>query len=180
MPTGAESADKNKALTRRLFNGRRFPKLLFILMPLILASSMQPTSVKAQAASTTVKLSDSFPFSFFNDCTGEIVSGVVQVKTTIHITIDANGGFHAHFHDVFNGRATGETSGTQYVGPQTDHDSLNASSGGALEETFTLDFRFLSQGSADNILTHILFHITVTPNGEVKKEIFTITEDCRG
>lgn len=44
-------ADKNKALTRRLFNGRtvRFPMLLLILMSLILASSVQPTSVKAQA-----------------------------------------------------------------------------------------------------------------------------------
>jgi Beta-ketoacyl synthase, N-terminal domain len=176
-------ADKNKALTRRLFNGRtvRFPMLLFLIfMALILAISLQPRSVKAQAASTTIKFSDSFPFSFFNDCTGEIVSGVVQFKTTIHITTDANGGFHAHFHDVFHGTAVGETSGTQYVGPQTDHDSFNASSGGALEETFTLNFRFLSQGSADNILTHILFHITITPNGNVTSEIFNITQECRG
>ena len=96
----AAATDNNKTLAR-LFNGRRFPMLLLILMPLMLASSMHPTSVKAQASSTTIKLSDSFPFSFFNDCTGEIVSGVVQVKTTIHMTADANGGLHARFHDVF-------------------------------------------------------------------------------
>ena len=44
-------ADKTKALGRRLFSGRtvRFPILLLILVSLILASSMQPTSVKAEA-----------------------------------------------------------------------------------------------------------------------------------
>src|SRR5882724_6816618 len=43
-------ADKNKALACRLFNGRtvRFPMLFLILMTLILAGSVQPTSVKAQ------------------------------------------------------------------------------------------------------------------------------------
>src|SRR5437867_306318 len=65
----------------------------------------------AKAENTTIKSSDSFPFSFFNNCTEEVVSGVVSVKTTIHITTDGNGGFHFHFHDVFNGRAVGETSG---------------------------------------------------------------------
>jgi hypothetical protein len=42
---------KNKPLTRRIFNGRtvRFRTLFLILMTLILASFVRPTSVKAQA-----------------------------------------------------------------------------------------------------------------------------------
>lgn len=178
--TTATSAYKNKALTRRFFNRRtvRFSMVLLILVSLFLAA--RPTSVQAQAASTTFKFSDSFPFSFFNNCTGEVVSGVVSVKGTVHETIDANGGYHFHLHEVYNGRAVGETSGIQYVGPQTDHESFNASSGGALEDTFTLNFRFISRGSADNILTHILFHITITPNGDVTSEISNITAVCRG
>jgi hypothetical protein len=139
-----------------------------------------PTSVMAQAASTTIKSSDSFPFSFFNECTGEFVSGVVTVKTTVHETLDANGGYHFHFHDVFMGRAVGETSGIQYVGPQTDHESFHVSSSGALEDTYTLNFRFISRGSTDNILTHGLFHITITPNGDVTSEIDNFTSACRG
>jgi hypothetical protein len=180
--TAATSADKNKVLIRRFFNGRtaRFSMLPLMLMSLLLASFALPTSVKAQAESTTTKFSDSFPFSFFNDCTGEFVSGIVNVKTTIHETIDANGGFHFHIHDVFNGRAVGETSGVKYVGPQTDHESFHASSSGALEDTFTLNFRFISQGKADNIQTHVLFHITITPNGDVTSEIENIREVCRG
>jgi len=178
--TAAASADKIKALTRHLFNERtvRFSMVVLILVSMFLAAG--PTSVQAQAASTTIKFSDSFPFSFFNNCTGEVVSGVVSVKTTVHETIDASGGFHFHFHDVFRGTAVGETSGIKYVGPQTDHESFHVSSSGALEDTFTLNFRFISQGSADNILLHILFHITITPNGDVTSEIANITDVCRG
>lgn len=161
-----------------------FAKGLRLLSPLLVVMLMVallvPTSVMAQAASTTIKSSDSFPFSFFNNCTGEFVSGVVNVKSTTHFTADTNGGFHATIHDVFNGRAVGETSGINYVGPQTDHESFHASSSGALEDTFTLNFRFISQGSADNILTHVLFHITITPNGDVTSEIDNITDTCRG
>jgi len=49
-----------------------------------------------------------------------------------------------------------------------------------LEETFTLNFRFISQGRTDNILTHILFHITITPNGVVTSETMTVTSACKG
>ena len=155
-------------------------KLSLLMVIMLMTALLAPTSAMAQAASTTIKFSDSFPFSFFNNCTGEVVSGVVSVKTTIHETIDANGGYHFHFVDVFLGRAVGETSGIQYVGPQTDHESFHVSSSGALEDTFTLNFRFISRGSADNILTHILFHTTITPNGDVTSEISNITEVCRG
>ena len=151
-----------------------------LVVVVLMAVLLVPTSVLAQPASTTIKFSDSFPFSFFNSCTGEVVSGVVSFKTTVHETIDASGGYHFHFHDVYNGRAVGETSGIQYVGPQTDHESFHVSSNGALEDTFTLNFRFISKGSADNILTHILFHVTITPNGVVTSEIANITEVCRG
>jgi hypothetical protein len=149
-------------------------------MPLILATSIPLASLKAQSGNATVKSSDAFAFSFFNDCTGEVVSGVVDVKSTLHVSPDGNGGFHAHIHNVFNGRAVGETSGIQYVGPQSDHDSFNNSSGGIVEETFTLNFRFLSNGPADNVLTHILLHVTVSPEGDVKTEILDVTEECRG
>src|SRR5687767_3401524 len=136
--TTAIPTDKNKALTRPLCQGRttRLPMLLFMVVSLLLASLAHPMSVQAQAENITIKFRDSFPFSFFNNCTGEVVSGVVSVKGTIHETIDASGGFHFHFHEVFNGRAVGETSGIQYVGPQTDHESFHVSSGGALEDTF--------------------------------------------
>jgi hypothetical protein len=151
-----------------------------ILLSLILAISAQLLSVTVIAQNSVEKFSDSFEFTFFDACTGEAASGVVNVKTTVHVFEDANGGFHAHIHNVFNGRAVGETSGIEYVGPQTDHDSFNASSGGTVEETFTVNFRFLSRGSADNVLRHVLFHTTISPDGDVKAEILNVTTECRG
>lgn len=156
----------------------RLISLLIVVMLMIVL--LAPTSVTAQATSTTIKFSDTFPFSFFNNCTGEVVSGVVSVQSTVHETIDANGGYHFHFQDVYMGRAVGETSGIQYVGPQTDHESFSVSSNGGLSDTFTVNFRFMGRGSADNILTHFLFHVTITPNGDVTSEISDITEVCRG
>lgn len=164
----------------KTFGKRLKLKLSLLVVIMLMVALLAPTSVLAQPASGTIKFSDSFPFSFFNECTGEFVSGVVSFKTTIHETIDARGGYHFHFHDVYNGRAVGETSGIQYVGPQTDHESFHVSSNGALEDTFTLNFRFISRGSADNILTHILFHVTITPNGVVTSEIDNVTFECRG
>lgn len=108
------------------------------------------------------------------------MSGVVSLKGTVHETIDASGGFHFRIHEVFNGRAVGETSGIQYVGPQTDHESFHVSSNGALEDTFTLNFRFISKGKTDNIQSHLLFHITITPNGVVTSELSHIRDVCRG
>ena len=132
------------------------------------------------ASAATFKSSGSFPFSFYNSCTGEVVTGVVSFKTTVHETIDASGGYHFDIHEQYLGKAVGETSGIQYVGPQTDHESFHVSSNGALEDTFTLNFRFNSVGSTDNILVHILFHITITPNGNFTSEIQNVTDTCRG
>ena len=177
--TATPSVHKNEALGS-LFHKMAARSRIILLLLMFLTSVAQPMAVQAQAASTTIKISDTFPFSFFNECTGEFVSGVVSVKTTIHETIDANGSYHFGIQDVFNGRAVGETSGMQYVGPQTDHESFHVSSNGALEDTFTLNFRFISLGSADNIQTHLLFHTTITPNGDVTSEITNFTEVCRG
>ena len=155
-------------------------KLSLLVVIILMAALLVPTSVMAGATNTTIKFSDTFPFSFFNNCTGEFVSGIVSVKGTIHETIDASGGFHFRIHEVFNGRAVGETSGIRYVGPQTDHESFHVSSNGGLSDTFTLNFRFISQGKADNIQAHLLFHITITPNGDVTSELATIRDVCRG
>ena len=155
-------------------------KLMVWLLVMVMLMAASVGSTSAAGSSTTIKFSDTFPFSFFNNCTGEVVSGVVSVKTTVHETIDAKGGFHFHFHDVFRGKAVGETSGIQYVGPQTDHESFQVSSNGALQDTFTLNFRFISKGSADNILLHLLFRVTITPNGDVTSELAKVTDTCRG
>ena len=142
------------------------------------AATMAPTPPGFNTA--PFKSSTSFPFGFFNECTGENVSGVVEQKSTIQLFTDANGGFHLLIHDVFTGRAVGETSGVQYVGPQSEHVSALDRSGEQFEFTDQRSFRFISEGGSDNLLVNVLIHLTVTPNGDVTSQVFQVTLDCTG
>jgi hypothetical protein len=139
---------------------------------------MAPTTPSFSPA--PLKSSNTFPFDFFNPCTGENVSGVVEQKSTIQLFADANGGSHLLIHDVFSGRAVGETSGIQYVGPQAEHVSVLDRSGEQFEFTDQRNFRFISEGGSDNLLLNVLIHLTVTPNGEVTSEVFLVTLACTG
>ena len=49
-----------------------------------------------------------------------------------------------------------------------------------MEETSTLNLRFISRGDTDNILTHFLFHTTIGPDGKVKTEFRNLTVECKG
>ena len=89
---------------------RAAAKCFVILIPLILATSVQPA---AQSRKAPVRVSDSIAFSFINDCTGESVSAVVNRKVTNQFFADASGGLHTHLHQVLSGRAVGESSGIQ-------------------------------------------------------------------
>jgi hypothetical protein len=165
-----------------MFTTKFSTKLITAVTILLLAlSSVQPAL--AQAASSTSKSSDTFLFSFFNDCTGEVVSAVVSGNSTIHKIIDADRGIiHLRLHDVYIARAVGETSGIQYVGTQIDQGGFQVAGTGVdgLAYTFTLSFRFISRGSTDNILTHILLHTTITPNGETIIDNIDYSYVCGG
>jgi hypothetical protein len=161
--------------------GTRLSMLFVFALAMTLLSFGLPTRTSAQAGNVIVPFQDTFPFSFFNDCTGEQVSGTVSLKGQLHITEDSSGGFHLRIHETFRGKAVGETSGTKYVGPQTDHESFHDNgSTPEFTDTFTLNFRFLSAGSSDNIISHALFHITVNASGEVTSFVDNFTEECRG
>lgn len=155
-------------------------RVLLVTASLILTSLTRPAPASAQAINIIMRFEDTIPFRSFNECTGEFVSGNVNVKGTAHITQDANGGLHLRLHQRFQGRAVGETSGTKYVGPQTDHRSIHSTTDGAVTDTFTLNFRFISKGRADNLQTHLLFHITVTADGVVRSFTDNFRMVCRG
>jgi hypothetical protein len=124
---------------------------------------------------------DSYPYRMFIDCTGEYVSGVVEFKFQLYITLDANGGFHGRVNVVFQGWAVGETSGIEYLGRQTDPESYQLNSSGTFSHTYSHSAKFISKGGADNYLSHYLLHITITPDGKVTSEIDEfIFDGCKG
>jgi hypothetical protein len=155
---------------------------LTALLALVGAAALAvATSAGADPENGTIHFSGSFPFSFFDVCTGEGVAGVVDFKASVHVFEDAAGGQHARFQETFHGTAVGLTSGLKYVGPETVHETFNDNGPtGQFEDTFTVNFHFNSEGSTDNVLLHGLIHITVNANGEVTSFIDNERFECTG
>lgn len=138
-------------------------------------------SVPAKAEQIKEEFSGSYSYRFFIECTGEFVSGVVEYRGQIFITIDAQGGFHGRTNTVFNGWAVGETTGTEFLGRQTDPESYQLNNNGTLTHSYSHSAKFISKGGADNYLSHFLFLITITPDGTVRHELEEFIYDgCRG
>jgi hypothetical protein len=137
-------------------------------------------SSPAKAEPINSKVTESFPFEYFDECTGEYVLFDVKVTTTEHYCIDGNGGFHGHFLQQWHCTGVGETSGIEYVGPQTDHGDSYEGSNGDFIGTYTENWVIISRGKADNLRGHVLSHITINANGEVTTEILKMTFECKG
>ena len=137
-------------------------------------------NILAKPEPKNIKIIDSFPLRYFNECTGEFLSCNVDVKTIVFNSIDANGGIHGHFIQQWHVTAVGETSGIKYVGPQTDHGDSYESADGVFVGTYTESWEIISRGGADNFLGRVRMHITINANGEVKSEIESFSFECKG
>lgn len=100
-----------------------------------------------------------------NDCTGAVVAVDVTFHVVLAVTSDAAGGFHLAFHRNIEGTGVNAATGTQYVVTQEDHNEFNVAQG--VEQTVLTHFNLISKGSAPNEVAQILFHITITPDGNV-------------
>jgi len=138
------------------------------------------TSNLAKAEVTNFEDTDSSPFSFFNDCTGENVTGTLYTYTRGQLVADGNGGTHARMHMLITGDAVGETSGIKYKGIATDYDCIISNSSGNSVQTFLIRSVFISQGSSDNFIEETQFRATITPDGEVKAVITSDEFECKG
>lgn len=145
------------------------------------AMGVSDVSVPAKAEQIKTQYSDILPHRTFNECTGEYVSGSVEYKMHIFITLDPHGGYHGRANVVYQGWAIGETTGTEYLGRQTDPESYQLNSSGAFTHTFSHHVTFISKGGADNYLSHFLLRITITPDGTVRNEFEDFIYDgCGG
>lgn len=100
-----------------------------------------------------------------NDCTGEVIAVDATFHVVLAVTSDAAGGFHVAFHRNVQGTGVNATTGTQYIVTQEDHNEFNVAQG--VEQTVLTHFNLISKGSAPNEVAQILFHITITPDGNV-------------
>jgi hypothetical protein len=111
-----------------------------------------------------------FPLTvlFFDDCTGEMISGEGQVCIASSFRMDNSGGGHASFQFRSDFTAVGLTSGRRY----TEHDSANdvaniSGNNGQYSATFTQIYHVNTPGGGNNLSLKELFHITFNANGEI-------------
>lgn len=115
-----------------------------------------------------------------NPCNGELVDFSGTLHEVISETFDSSGGIHFDDHFNIHVTATGETTGTNYVGNQEEHLTENFNSGGSITVTEPFTFSEISKGSAPNFIEHALYHVTVNPDGTVTSFIDTYSAECRG
>jgi hypothetical protein len=120
--------------------------------------------------------STTMPIDFIrsNDCTGE----QVELSGTIHLVSQTqrDGSIVGHF-NYQNVRGVGLTSGTTYRASTIDTFRLKAPFPSDI--TSVSSFHLISQGTQDNLLVHVLFHMTVNANGEVTAFIDDLSIQCR-
>jgi hypothetical protein len=137
----------------------------FILAAMLVVSIASAPSRSATQSNPVQHFEDGFAASMFNDATGEIVDLQVSVKSTLHIVESSGGQAHLMVKDVFSGRGKGQSSGTAYIGNQSDSFSVVVGKGFA--ETSNLHFSLISKGGAANLEVRALFHVTMDANGVI-------------
>ncbi len=148
--------------------------------------SMLVTAIMAMvlilpAAQAAVIVNEELPISILipNDCTGDIISSSTTIHQVLAITDDGAGGFHVKTHlNTQDGSAVGLPSGLKYEVRNSNNFEMNVKAG--QEQTFTMTFKLISQGGADNLVVKGVFHITINPDGTVTSFVDTFTTECRG
>lgn len=152
---------------------------LFLIVVVLLA--FVPSSLFAQAIVNHDVIEDTFTFRSFNECTGEFMAGEMDVRVIDHsVTNDKR---HSYKHTIrFDGYAVGELTGTEYQVKQgwTYKGSYDLEDGYPQVATYPEYLRFISKGSADNLVMKILRHMVWNANGELTVEISDYSWECRG
>ena len=142
-----------------------------------------PLAAYAAAQSTTTV--EDFPVdeTDFVPCAaggaGEEVHLTGKIHVVIHSTLDGAGGAHVKLHASDQGiSGTGLTTGDKYQRTGATNIELNGKVG--VEETAGATFNFIGQGgNENNFLVHVLFHITVNPNGSVTAFVDILNVECK-
>jgi hypothetical protein len=120
---------------------------------------------------------------FPNPCTGEgitITGGSLQWVS--HVTEDQHGGLHVSIRGNAQGVvAEGEATGAMYRLAGDFWAEWNIRPGGLPFTTTVVEVHnVISSGPSDNVVVHILWHLTVGADGEVTAAVDSFRGECRG
>lgn len=118
--------------------------------------------------------------TLFNPCTGELIDFEGQGHISVHGVMNNNKfSFHSHF-NTQGIHGVGQTSGLTYTGNEADNYSVNGSlTNPTLVITETQSFKMITAGGGNNFVVKALFHVTVTPNGDVTTLVDNFSIECQ-
>ncbi len=162
---------------------KRHPMISLIGILGLVACSEAPTDPVAQAGlRPSLALYDNVRVAFSGVATGCPGSEDVLVSGTEHdlftAAIDQNGAAHLNGHVTFNFTGTGMVSGREYVGREQFTLDQTASSAGLRTITQIFHAALIAKGEGPTIRIQGVFHLTVTPNGDVTASVDSIRQEC--
>jgi hypothetical protein len=186
---GASAASHSRASRIRRLGAVAASAVMALVVSVLLApaaSAEASVSVSEQTVAVT-----NFPVQLVgcvNSGNGEVVLINGSLHTVTALRDDADGGFHVTTHaNLADTSGLGIVSGDTYrvtdtAGGFGQRLSLYFPSANAPPQSVTQsrDVRFISVGSADNLLLRFTVHQTINANGELTVQNVTIEQICVG
>jgi hypothetical protein len=144
------------------------------------SAAAQPSFLRTAEHTTTV---DPFEATTQEECVGELVTFVGEVRTTVNSVSDPDGnGLHVTSTSITHAIGIGQTTGTKYLWQDASRISFDTPSIEAPHGTFTSQdvFRVVSQGPVDNLVFVFDQHTTVTGTGVEKLTVDNLRIECVG
>lgn len=115
-----------------------------------------------------------------NGGAGEDVALSGELVVTNHEVTDADGGSHTR-QMMRPQRVTGvgATSGKKYQGTGMGFWSDGQTSDGGSVYTYVQNFRIIGQGPGNNLLVHMVTHVTTNANGDVTADVDLSSNACK-
>ncbi len=151
-----------------------------VVMAAIVALAAGTALAQANDGATSIR--EPFTAEGFNPCNGEtyFVEGFLHFVS--NTTVDSSGTPHEVLHlNQVGVKGVGE-SGATYSFIATNNINSMPLDMSAGEQTLTLDFRVLRQGrdgTRDDFMGHLTFHVTQNANGELTAEVAESSFECR-
>lgn len=138
--------------------------------------------VRTPSASAEVVFNQTYPTAVgvYNTCAGfEPVFLTGTLHQVTYVSPNSAGGLRIGDVFNFNVKGVGEVTGISYVGSGASSDNFDASTFPA-DRTIELTNTLISQGSAPNMVLHLLIHETYNANGEPTATTFNDWTSCGG
>src|SRR3989442_1629184 len=134
----------------------------------------QPSAAQAGTFTTNFPVPVDFVFS---DCAGEPVHMTGVMHQLVHFTNNGSGGGLLVLTSNYQGvKGVGLVSGTQYVGTNADHLTIdtNSSDPFPFELTFHGHISFIGPGPGNNVEVDVTIHTTINANGQMTAEVVEV------